>query len=274
MSLLTEVAQRAARDLWEGGMAMFPISRQLVDVNHIFLCRFIDNRLERQDVSSWNFHLPGEQEADTGLVCLDGTGGRDNKWFFHTNTYLQTQLAQLTAVASHSDRQFLRFNRELYNYACSIGEAIMVALDDLYKLDISDKYRLTCRYASPYNTTTLRSLFYQDLPFQLGACAHVDKSLISIHFGDIGGQLLRLSERADDQGVIVSPPPGFAIAFWGVKAIEVTSGRILPMWHRSITAPGTDRFAQVHFCHVETEYVVTSANEALRHYVQKYDVLC
>jgi isopenicillin N synthase-like dioxygenase len=138
-----------------------------------------------------------------------------------------------------------------------VGE--LVKREDLpieYALDALVPFRLQ----RPYSTSVLRFLRYPDIPGQAGAKDHFDKSFLTIHLGDDGGELY-IEDRAG-QWVLASPPQGMALVFFGVKALYASNGVLTPLRHKATTEPGKVRTAAVLFAHVGLDIDVQDAQVA------------
>lgn len=258
-----------AQTLWEEGLAFFPIDESLVEPARQGFKDFLQRRTEHGCQVDWCLQRPGEQEHDLGLIQRTG-GAYDVKWFFHQDASLLNELNRHKLLTDSQDHGFLTDNRRLMHNINHVGQQLTRALDKLYNLGCSGSYAECCLSSMPYSTTTLRSLFYEGVPGQTGAQAHIDRSFLTIHLGDEGGNLQML---IDGQWQNISPPAGYAVAFFGVKALWVTHGRILPLKHRSVTIPGQDRFAFVHFGHVPLKYHrVRKASDSLVDFYSLFEV--
>lgn len=271
MTISKAVAQRVARDLWKNGFSIFPIDRTLVKPTAVDFKRFLDRRTARNDAESWRFEVPGEGEFDAGLNSRIGQVGKDKKWYFHDNVYLRQRLSKLDVGLYGLDKQFLDDSQRLFSYSSNLAVAIGVELDSLYQLRVSEQIRSCITTVRPFCTSTLRSLYYPDIAGQTGAKAHVDRGLFTIHFGDLGGCLSVVDDVTGSNPRAISPPEGYAVIFWGIKALWVTGGEKHPVWHQSTTTKGEARFAFVNFIHVPiTEYLVKDNVEALKDFYQTF----
>lgn len=249
-----------ARTLWEEGVAIFPIDTGLIESARTGFKEFVKRRDERGDHAQWSFSRPGEHEVDLGLIQRNGAE-YDTKSFLHHDHSYYMRLKKAKVAASSVDATFLMANQWLLDAVNRNGLELVKALDAQYNINCADSYVACQKEVLPYSTTTLRSLYYPDGPHQTGAKAHIDRSFLTIHLGDEGGSLQIMQQ--DGQWVNISPPDGFAVAFFGVKALWMTGGRKQPLKHRSITFPGSDRFAFVHFGHVVLpDYYVEEAQTA------------
>jgi hypothetical protein len=253
--------ERIAKLLWEEGMAIFPIDESLVEPARESFKQFLKRRDEKQDHADWCFQRPGEEEYDLGLI--QRTGGKyDVKSFFHQDSVLTYGSDLMGQLTDKQDADFLIHNHVLLKSVNEAGRSLTRALEEQFGPQCSWNYSYCSRISMPYCTTTLRSLYYPEGPAQSGAKAHIDRSFLTIHLGDQGGKLQSLDTRG--QWMDISPPTGWAVAFFGVKALWVTKGKKGPLKHRSLTIPGNDRFAFVHFGHVPIPgYTVTDAGDAL-----------
>jgi hypothetical protein len=252
-----------AEELWATGLTVFPIDESVVEPARTGFKSFLTRRQEKDDGRNWSIQRGGENEYDIGLVQRNGDG-HDVKSFFHHDHTLKQRLLNAGQFTDEADTQFLLQNLALLKHVNEVGRLLTRALDTCFHLNCAKQYELCQRSTLPYSTTTLRGLHYADGPNQTGAQSHFDRSFVTIHLGDQGGTLQ--TQTVDEQWVDISPPPGFALAFFGLKARWVTNDRKGPLRHRSITIPGRDRFAFVHFGHVpvKSHYVQDAAqsNEA------------
>lgn len=251
--------QTNAEQLWEEGYTFFPLDEALVEPARCGFKQFLQRRKLQSDQRDWCLQRPGEDESDLGLIQRYG-GEYDVKSFFHHDSSLLEQLTQQRLLYDARDTEFLSANSRLLKGVNDIGCQLVEALDELYNLDCSADYLHCLQNGAPYCATTLRSLFYPAGPLQTGAKAHIDRSFLTIHLGDEGGSLQVL---IDGQWENISPPAGYGVAFFGVKVLWLTAGTKQPLRHRSVTFPGSDRFAFVHFGHVQLRgYQVTNAQIA------------
>lgn len=249
-----------ARTLWEEGVAFFSIDTGLIETARTGFKEFVKRRDELGDHAHWRFARPDEHENDLGLIQRNGAG-YDTKSFLHHDHSYYMRLKGAKVDADNADATFLAANQRLLDAVNRNGLELVKALDAQYKIGCADNYATCQKEVLPYSTTTLRSLYYPDGPRQTGAKAHIDRSFLTIHLGDEGGSLQIMQQ--DGQWVNISPPDGFAVAFFGVKALWMTGGRKKPLKHRSVTFPGSDRFAFVHFGHVVVpDYYVEEAQTA------------
>lgn len=241
-----------AQKLWEQGTTLLPIDESLVRQSREGFKHFLQRRDEQKDHADWSLQRRGEDECDVGLVQRNG-GLHDVKSFFHHDDRLNCSLLARGVLTDETDTHFLLQNLALLDSVNEAGKSLARALDTRYGLNCAALYESCLRNGHlPYFTTTLRSLYYRDSPGQVGAQEHIDRSFLTIHLGDQGGSLQ--TPAANGEWVDISPPEGFAVAFFGVKALWVTKGRKGPLLHRSVTVPGKDRFAFVHFGHVPLKF--------------------
>ena len=258
-----------ARAVWEEGFAVFPVDQSLVEPARTGFKQFLKRRDEKGNHADWLLCRPGESTDDPDLGLIQRGGGEyDVKSFFHHDISLIERLQleglltnQMNIECLTDDEKFLAANEHLLNALGYFGHSLAAGLDEMYQLGCADRYMECLKRVQPYSTTILRSLFYPDGPEQTGAKAHVDRSFLTIHLGDEGGKLQALD--AQGSWMDISPPEGYAIAFFGVKALWVTQGQKSPLRHRSVTIPGQDRFAFVNFGHVALRnYYVRDAGTA------------
>lgn len=267
---------RVAQDLCAKGYAFFPLGcdqNQIGNAQGTFK-EFVARRAERGDAAAWQLRRQGEAEADLGLIQRTD-GSKDLKSFFHYDASLKGALEQSTASVALIDYTFLEAQASLYKHVTAIGYNIIGALEgtDEFTEMLSDLYQVSAAEPEsngpgPYDSTTLRSLYYPDSPAQTDARARIDQSLITIHLGDKDGELRALKSKDDPEGVAISPPPGYGVVFFGVKALWASGGKYGPLWHRSTTKPGQDRYAFVHFGHIPLfdGYQVKDAENAFNYW--------
>lgn len=272
MTQLKKSASTIATEMVECSYSIFPYEQTLVPIVSDLYQDFLHRRKSLGDLKKWSYRLPDEHEDDLGLIAP--RAGKDVKYFFHYNHVLATFLSSMgraseKMVCLPADVEFMRANSMLYADLNNIAHRIAVALDEIYGFDIADDIAIASQATQPYSTSTLRLLSYPDVPEQSGAKANIDRSCITIHLGDKGGNLLALKQPGDYTGKIISPPPGHAVAFFGIKMLGASKGTVQPLWHESATIKGQGREAMVHFSHINVPgHVVVDAKKSLRYYKQ------
>lgn len=253
--------ERAAHDLIENGYAFVPIDTVLVN-NGMGATRKLLGTIS--DNKRWTLTRDGEHEADVGHITKRYTEGYDEKTYFHFALDLPLLLDNAGVRESAQQKACLQIVEQLHMGLRSIALNIVTALQapehKLLCLATDGLMRNTFRLNEPYNTSVLRYLEYPDVNHQTGAREHYDKSLLSIHLGDKGGELYALDRS--DEWVAISPPPGMAVVFFGVKILYATKGKLLPLKHKSTTVPGRMRTAMVMFTHADVGHQVIDSQKS------------
>lgn len=210
------------------------------------------------------FVRPGEEEPDLGLIFKNGKDA-DYKYYLHYAhdwwRHTEPPLSQVTLLALF---KLYRFNNQV---AVMITKALVQAYPTLFPATIVRSTIEAAMESVPYGTNALRGLYYPTSAgsqFQTGAKGHYDRSFLTIHLGDMGGELIAHANEADAVGTAISPPPGKAVVFFGVKAALLTRNCIKPLWHSSRTVSGQDRAAMVHFIHIDVGQPVAHAGAVYR----------
>jgi len=225
----------------------------------------------RESTDSWSLTRPGEEPKgpedkhggpDVGLIDLtDGkTKGRDIKWFFHYAPDL-VQLANQSGLSitpqmregiKAMHRAYLHINQQICLFAAQLEEAVP---GYFVKPGFAGRLEKTAQDFRPFTTTTLRGLWYPDVPAQKGAKLHIDRSTLTGHCGDKNGELFALVGKNQER-IVISPPRGHMVIFPGVRILFETNGRLRPLPHGSTNQPGKDRMAMVQFGHTDIGYEV------------------
>ncbi len=275
LALARTVADDVATELHEVGYCTFPINEEIVARVRLLMPEFFNRRVVNGDISNWSFTIPTSHEFDVGVV-MPNDPERDTKYFYHHNRFLLQQLSKLrNKFMSREDHEFVNAVESLYQYTCDLGGEIIAALDRWFDYGALSEYCRTCMQSypdvDPYSLTTARSLYYPAGPEQHGARAHYDKSFITIHLGDQGGELIGFKDEEDDLGFPISPRPGEAIVFPGLKSKWVSRDELKVLRHKSITNPDQDRFAQVLFCHVGLrDYLMQDAKKGMSDFTNRF----
>ena len=205
---------------------------------------------------------PGEGDCDVGLVYRPGKSGFDHKYFFHLAPDFTT-LADDSGLSYTQLEKQLAVLERLYallgSCAIALGQQIDDEFPDLFSGPLATNIQQCLLHQTAYSSTTLRGLWYPAGNNQHGAKKHIDCSFLSIHLGDKGGKLIGLKDEHDEVGEIISPEPGQALIFFGVKAFLASRGKIEPLWHYSTVDVGQDRKALVQFTHIDTGSPVIDA---------------
>lgn len=249
------ISRSLVRTLLSEGMVLVSIDQTLVD-DALGSCLEIITMFQ-DDPEKCSYTRVGEDEPDVGLVYRSGKNGSDHKYFFH--------YAHDLRLSEKAQKQF-GILKKLYETLGRLSLNISQQFDDEYAEYFSGPLTTSILQSLleplPYSTTTLRGLWYPNTIDQNGAKAHIDRSFISTHLGDEGGKLWALQSHDEKQGVVVSPPKGKALVFFGVKALYVSRGRLQPLLHRSTVEQTGDRKALVQFSHLDINIPVIDAKRA------------
>lgn len=266
MSVISALYLNIINEVIKNGYALIDVKLPFLAEHRLAIKDFIQRRLAADDFEQWIYQVEGEDEAEHGLV--KPRVGKDLKYSFHDSNYLRQELAGANLVLTPEDERFLELNKKLYDYASSLAANLINALGKKFKN--KKLLYLYCEHVqviTPYSISILRNLFYPKAVEQKGAKKHIDKNLITIHFGDVGGNLVFYQDENDKIGQVLFIPEGQAVVFFGVKILWITKGKVQPLWHGSITEGGVERMANPFFAHVEVPgYVVKDAKEALDYY--------
>lgn len=256
-----QTAVADTQKLWEQGYTYIDVDESLVDSVKRGFKTFVGLREKRDDYVNWGLTRSGEGEIDRGLWAREG-GSKDIKSVFHFDPALEVDLQDHNVLFTDPDRAFFVVANNLYHKLFMSASELLAECDAQYGTDMQMPF-LDSASSTPYATTILRNLWYPAVAGQKGAKPHLDRGLLTMHLGDEGGHLLALTDKNDPNGERVSPPPGKALVFWGVKALWATQGRIGPLWHSSVTEADQERFALVQFNHIALpDYVVRDAAQA------------
>lgn len=199
----------------------------------------------------------GEDDPDLLLVRRNVQEGKDVKSFFHfahdADWYHEDEVRACFVRLSHLYEQINAFTAQVLN-------TIADAYPHLFTIDVVKQFVRTTRESAPYNTTTMRGVWYP--PGERIVCArpHYDRSLLTAHCGDSMGTLNRYQTGHPPHAV--SPAIGHMLLFWGVKAAWASNGMLKPMLHGSETIPGMPRSALVQFCHADVGRTVVDAGQS------------
>jgi hypothetical protein len=275
--------RQAAVQLMQSGHCFLPVNADRVkDCNDSMLA--LMKRLDGQSINQWQ--RPDEQEPELGLVQRDGTGGKDLKYLLQYAHDLHVHMEASGHQPDAQEQRHWSVLRSLYDKlgGLAIGLVTEIAERDKHFF-VTDRIRTNAmvgncagRYIAdelgrcqtltrPGSVSTLRGLWYPAAPEQRGAKPHFDRSLLTIHLGDAGGELLALDgpDAPPSTGRPVSPPPGEALIFWGAKASLVTQpGVAKPLWHASTTAGG-ERRALVYFAHIDVGIPAQTVADIMDH---------
>lgn len=249
--------------LLDRGYTFIPVPESLVQPAKIEYRQLID-RFQELPAAERAFARPGEAEAELGLIRRDGQAGKDRKWFVH---YAVDWDALVTGpMTDHPTLALAALYQHVNELGASICSALLAARPELFAADVATSLQQAGSRAVSGGTNTLRGLYYPaataDAKPQTGAKGHFDRSFLTVHLGDEGGDLYAHESAETTEGVRVSPVAGQALVFFGVKAAIASNGQIEPLFHSSRTNPGEDRTALVQFLHADVGVVVDDAAAA------------
>lgn len=252
----------AVEEIIKNGYTFLDVNLPFLVTHRKSIKAFIERRLSLGDIKNWVYLMPGEEETEAGLVLP--RVGKDLKYSFHDSHFLRQQIQAKAVILTKEDEEFLRLNKKLYEVAGEISANLIKVLGIKFcKSSLLDNYYRTTKESIPYSITILRGLYYPEALEQKGAKKHIDKNLVTVHFGDTGGSLVSYQDVDDPVGKTLFIPEGKAVAFFGVKILWVTKGKVQPLWHGSITEGGKERLANPFFAHTSVEdYLVKDAREA------------
>lgn len=219
----------------------------------------------------------GEHENDLLLTVRDGTGeheGKDKKLYLHVARMLRQHpnIGQILQRLDDKARANLKILEEFECFMAGLASEIMADLE-LTHPELFGRYQyLPERFETsrtveiPYNASALRFLHYKAESGQEGAAHHLDRCFLTLHCGDVGGELRGHRSFTDREGFNVSPKDGQILVFFGFKVLEVTEGRVFPLLHSALATEAMCREALVYFAHVDVGYPVSSWKKAWRSY--------
>ena len=246
----------AAQEMVRDGYAYVPFDSYLVE--HAQQAYHILLRSVSAHGTPWSITRSNETEPELGFISKSGVGA-DDKTFFHFAFDLVTHLKKCDIPITKQQEVCLESIDRLYHALKMLARQVAaIFLEKSFEVDVLTLITESFKSGIVSGTSTLRFLEYPDVVTQLGAREHYDKSFLTIHLGDSGGDLLGYIES---EWVNVSPPPGYALLFFGVKAMAASRGKILPLRHKSTTIPGKARQAVVMFVHADVGLTVRSAQE-------------
>jgi len=250
-------------------MAYISVPRQMVQVA-LAAEKTIINGMQSAPVAM-KANRPGElpDEFDIGLTYKNGTEATDHKFFWHYSHDLRKHFSEIQLQHLNRFAAELEALDRLQKRLEEASRGVIDCLDKvpgLFESGLPDNILASYRRSRPYATTTLRGLWYPAGGAQDGAKRHADRNFLTIHLGDIGGQLLGSVDQDAQQDKLVSPKPGQALVFFGVKAWLLSKRKLPFMWHQSTVEPGHDRQALVHFVQADVGFPVTRSSDILDHY--------
>lgn len=224
------------------------IPEELISTASDTMASFI--RQSRQFDERFTITRRGESEPDMLLVHRGAAEGKDHKSFVHYSHDIPTTLQKeiLGRVPTWVSLQTLE--TELNRFIESVCFVLEARYPSLFGASLVPLFRNSVTRSIPYSTTTLRGVFYPPSLEQKGAKAHFDRSFLTAHLGDQGGNLYAHHALQRGSSVSVSPRTGEILLFWGVKAFILSRGRVVPLFHSASTLQYRERRALVRFNHV------------------------
>lgn len=259
--------------LVDNGFMFVPINPVMVDTANVAWRWFIEE--EKDSKEGFAITRRGEQEPDLGHIIRTGENGGDRKHFFHLAHdmcfYMNAYEKQRFRCYEREYLLLDTFRSYLNSIALGVVKALDVEFGHIFERSLEEDVRRSMLFSRQYATTTLRSLWYPPEPDQRGAAIHIDRSLLTIHVGDRGGKLLAYSNDLGSDPVVITPPVGMAVMFFGVKALYLSRGAVSPLWHGSLTELGQERYAMVQFVQTDIGFDVSNARDALDAFYAKVD---
>ncbi|MEK7638579.1 MAG: hypothetical protein AAB388_00280 [Patescibacteria group bacterium] len=247
---------------------MHQVPLALIDDANVATKHFINTFQNRTDGA---LTRPGEVEPEMFLVSRSG-GKTDLKKIFHfSHDLLDTDFvhrwrADMSQADSYHFNMMAKLHNRLNDFAICFIRELEASYPDLFAPSVVANVRASMEEVLPYSTTTTRGLWYPSHSGQRGAKGHLDRSLLTLHCGDSGGELRGHPIWNGDSAFPTSPEKGDILIFAGVKMLYATRGRILPLWHSATTAKDEDRHALVHFVHTDVGVRVVDAEETYEQY--------
>lgn len=210
----------------------------------------------------------GEEDADLGLISREISHGGDVKHFFHWSHDLFFKFDAAMKEKLLSMRPEIEAIQACYLHinavALSIGTALQKYRGDVFGNDLECNMRRATNSSSPYANNTLRALLYPPVAEQKGAHPHDDRGFLAIHLHSQNGELVGF--KPDGEMILLRPPEGYAVAFFGAKAEIMTNGYVKSFRHGSLVKSGEERRAMVQFIHADIGMEVRTAEDALREF--------
>lgn len=199
----------------------------------------------------------GETKPDFGLIDTRDVPGKDLKFYLHVAFDLREMIAKVPDLAlalrpyQGDIGRLLMLYHALNKFNLELFSEISQALPDVTGLrGASNSFKETITKSIPGGTTVLRGLLYPKGPRQAGAQPHFDIGFMANHLGDKGGSLLARLTLDSEETENISPAHGEMLIFPGLKALVVSGGKLVPLYHSATADSGQDRQAFVQFNHV------------------------
>lgn len=258
---------QVAHEMLDQGYARSPVPvvdpKFLAEVRESY--RAFRKSLEEQSFRKrlWAFDAEDDGKPDLGLIVREGEDGKDVKTFFHYQPRIERYILMKRPLrTSTPEEKALLFScSELHNrcrkLVCHLADELDATL--FSGVSFSQEIHEAVERPIRYSHQTLRLLHYPAQEEGRRAGEHQDRSLITIHLGDVGGHLYTVPEKGSDKRRVISPEDGHALFFFGKKAEFLTAERISALWHGSCAEAGQEREAAVFFAH--SNMALESASE-------------
>jgi hypothetical protein len=205
----------------------------------------------------------GKFEPDDGFLDVGGVSGggivKDKKRMFHFRANLFSYIEYTTARYKFDDafcrdlNKFLQLCQVVYQYHRDIAQILLRESDKVLCLESSfeEAFVQSLQFPASTSRSVLRLLDYPAHGGEIKAKVHYDRSFLTLHAGDVGGELF--IRHRDGSEEVVSPQEGEIIAFWGMKAqiFGMKSKHLIcPVAHGVRGKPQEVRKAIVSFWHI------------------------
>ena len=219
----------------------------------------------------------GEHEPDLLLMVRNGQAGMDRKQFLHIAHDLEQHLPDavfwaLTEQEKNELEVVKRIYFELNRFVAQVVNAVFATYPYHFSGNVPKLYSDAAVESQPYATSSLRGLWYPPQDHVGGAKAHFDRSFLTAHCGDEGGSLNAHRSLRGGSVVPISPQLGNIVLFWGIKALEVSKGKLTPLYHSASTLPHTPRRALVFFGQIQTTVPVVNGGERWTEYCRDHGI--
>ena len=251
-------ATGAAKALFEQGYAFIPFRNIHHDALKRGFKRLFLSRHEG-DRANWTIvdevRPDGLLDPDDGYLTRTGLAGKDEKHIFHYRLTLALRLREQGVKLLPSEDAFLWDCYQEFRMHWEVILEIAHALDRIsgFRFLFADKLHATfgtgqmpCLTSRP----VLRLVYYPPQQKEQVGAMHIDKSLLTLHVGGEGGNLIARSP--DKQEIEISPKEGEAVVFFGAKASMLGQKydiRLRPLVHGARTSLGAERLGIVSFWH-------------------------
>jgi len=242
-------------ELITNGYALFPFPHEeAVAAAHRAFSVFLE---ECADPDLWALSWPGAPRPSAGLIYRDGevrpSGEKsDRKYFWHYAPGVR-ELIRERALSIDTAAPLVDASEALFGECHALATQVLEGLEKT--LTESTPYQAFCDADSSATSTdrnTVRLLYYPPREAEESECArpHTDRSFLTVHVGDVGGEL-QITSESDGSVRSVSPPPGYALVFFGEKARRYSRELPSAVLHSSRVESGKERRAAVFFAHID-----------------------